>query len=234
MSKKEGRDYLYLIWKDSQTRKNYIVGELSKNGQYEFRYTREVNEAINAGFDLLISFDELGKTYTNDTLFPTFSSRLPDKKRRDLDKILKKYNLDTFDEYALLKKSGARLPIDTLEFIDPIFLNNGEENIDRFFYVAGVRHYLGCSGDECYMAIDINPSDDLYLELEPSNEYDNKAVKILNINNEHIGYLPRYYSESVVELLKEGFKYKLIVVDVNKDKDCSECIKVKINFFNKK
>lgn len=232
MSKKEGRDYLYLIWKDSQTRKNYIVGELSKNGQYEFRYTGEVNEAISVGFELLISFKNLEKTYTSDTLFPTFSSRLPDKKRRDLDKILKKYNLETFDEYDLLKRSGARLPIDNLEFIDPIFLDDNKENINRFFYVAGVRHYLGCSGENCYNTIDIKPLEELYLEPEPFNQYDSRAVKILNSNNDHIGYLPRYYCESVLELLKEGFKYKLTVIDVNKDKDCSECIKVKINFYS--
>ena len=52
-------------------------------------------------------------------LFPVFASRLPDRKREDIDKILQKYGLKEFDEYELLKKSGARLPIDNLEFIVP-------------------------------------------------------------------------------------------------------------------
>ena len=44
MSVKDGKDYLYLIWKCSSNRRQYIVGQLSKNGQYEFCYCEEFNE----------------------------------------------------------------------------------------------------------------------------------------------------------------------------------------------
>ncbi len=64
-------------------------------------------------------FRELDKVYTDTVLFPVFASCLPDRKRKDIDKILQKYGLKEFDEYELLKKSGARLPIDNLEFIVP-------------------------------------------------------------------------------------------------------------------
>jgi hypothetical protein len=120
MSRREGRDYIYLIWKDIVSRRNYIVGQLSKNGQYEFSYGIEVEEAIKKGFELLISFQDLNKVYKSDILFPTFSSRLPDRNRRGIERVLNKYGLEEFDEYKLLKRSGARLPIDNLEFIDPI------------------------------------------------------------------------------------------------------------------
>ena len=40
-----GKDYLYLIWKSEQSRTQYIVGQLVKNGQYEFRYAKEVQAA---------------------------------------------------------------------------------------------------------------------------------------------------------------------------------------------
>ena len=60
------------------------------------------------------------KTQIDDILFPVFWSRLPDRKRRGIEKILEKYGLDEYDDYKLLKRSGARLPIDNLEFIDPI------------------------------------------------------------------------------------------------------------------
>ncbi len=36
MSVKDGKDYLYLIWKSEQTRNQYIIGQLTKNSQYEF------------------------------------------------------------------------------------------------------------------------------------------------------------------------------------------------------
>lgn len=120
MSRKDGKDYIYLIWKEPTSRRNYIVGQLSKNSQYEFSYGHEINEAIDKGFELLIPFEDVNKVYKSDTLFPTFSSRLPDSKRRGIERILAKYNLKEFDEYRLLKRSGARLPIDSLEFIDPI------------------------------------------------------------------------------------------------------------------
>jgi hypothetical protein len=132
VSKKDGRDYLYLIWKEPISRRNYIVGQLSKNSQYEFSYGHEVKQAIKNGFELLIPFEEIDKIYKSDTLFPTFSSRLPDRKRRGIERILEKYDLREFDEYKLLKRSGARLPIDSLEFIDPILKkHNGE--IKRVF-----------------------------------------------------------------------------------------------------
>jgi len=138
VSEKVGRDYIYLIWKEPNTRRNYIVGQLSKNGQYEFSYGHEVKEAIDNGFELLIPFGDINKVYKSDMLFPAFSSRLPDKKRRGIEKILLKYELQEYDEFELLKRSGARLPIDSLEFIEPI---PEEYNgiIKRTFYMGRAR-----------------------------------------------------------------------------------------------
>lgn len=227
MSRKDGRDYLYLIWKEPIRRRNYIVGELSKNGQYEFSYGHEVGEAIKKGFELLIPFEDINKTYKSDTLFPAFSSRLPDRKRRGIKRILEKYGLKEFDEYKLLKRSGARLPIDSLEFIDPIFReHNGK--IQRIFYISGVRQYIGCAGDDCDKAIHLNIGDKLVLDPEPSNKFDEYAIKIVDEENNHVGYLPRYYSQDVSEYLVEGRKYRCSVLEVNKDMECSECIKVKL------
>ena len=89
MSVKDGKDYLYLIWKCSSNRRQYIVGQLSKNGQYEFCYCEEFNEAVKEGFSPLISFEDTNRVYKSQELFPAFSSRLPDRKRKDINKILK-------------------------------------------------------------------------------------------------------------------------------------------------
>lgn len=225
VSRKEGKDYLYLIWKEPTTRRNYVVGQLSKNGQYEFCYGYEVKDAIEKGFEPLISFEDINKTYKSDTLFPTFSSRLPDRKRRGIERILSKYGLKTFDEYKLLKRSGARLPIDTLEFIDPIFEEYDGE-IKRVFHIAGVRHYMGCDGGNCEKALQLSIGDRLKLKPEPANLYDKNAIKILDGEGNHVGYLPRYYSESVLEYLKEENEYICTVLEVNKDMKCDECVKV--------
>lgn len=124
MSVKDGKDYLYLIWKSEQSGKQYIVAQLIKEGQYEFCYCDEVHDAIKAGFSPLLCFPDIDKVYRDNKLFPIFSSRLPDKKRKDIRNILDKYELEEYDEYTLLKRSGARLPIDQLEFIEPILNEN--------------------------------------------------------------------------------------------------------------
>lgn len=230
VSKKDGRDYLYLIWKEPISRRNYIVGQLSKNSQYEFSYGYEVDEAIEKGFELLISFDDIDKVYKSDTLFPTFSSRLPDPKRRGIERILEKYGLKEYDEYKLLKRSGARLPIDSLEFIDPI-LKEHDGEIKRIFHIAGVRHYIGCNGDNCEKALHLEVGNRLNLELEPTNKFDINAIKIMDKENYHVGYLPRYYSESVAQYLKQGAEYECEVLEVNKNMECHECIKVNLEIY---
>lgn len=231
MSVKNDRDYIYLIWKDPKTRCNYIVGELSRNGQYEFSYGYEVEEAIENGFSLLIPFDDIHTIYKSDTLFPTFSSRLPDKKRRGIDKILSKYGLQEYNAYELLKESGARLPIDTLQFIDPIFKEqNGK--IKREFYVEGVRDNIGCEGKDCNKRVlDIKIKDTLKLEQDLQNTHDKNAVKIIDYRRKPVGYLPRYYSESVSTYLSQGADYKCTVLEANKDQGCQECIKVELEIF---
>jgi hypothetical protein len=227
MSVDNGKDYLYLIWKDNQTRKQYVIGQLSKNGEYEFVYGFEVNEAIERGFKPLLSFENLDDVYKNPSLFPVFTSRLPDRKRTGIDKILKKYNLDEYDEYLLLKRSGAKLPIDNLEFIDPI-LNDDEPIINRSFCIAGPRHYIGCDGVDCAKSLDVIVGDSVYLLFEPNNKHDLNAIKINNRDNKQIGYLPRYYCESVKQLIESGYNYECIISEVQRDLKCNECIKAQL------
>lgn len=231
MSVRDGRDYLYLIWKDTESRRQYVVGQLSKNGQFEFNYGMEIEEAIKNGFKLLISFDDIKKVYKSDILFPVFSSRLPDKKRKDIDKILLKYGLDKFDEYKLLKKSGARLPIDNFEFIDPI-LEKDSDDIERIFYIAGPRHFIGCEGKDCDKSVDLQVGDELKLVLEPNNKFDSNAIMIF-YKNIHIGYIPRYYSKEVTVLVKDKYQYRCEVFEIQKNNNCNECVKIKLEIKNR-
>ena len=208
-----GRDYIYLIWKDPETRWQYIVGQLSKNGQFEFNYGFEVEKAIEKGFKLLISFEDVNRVYKSDILFPVFSSRLPDKKRKGINEILSKYGMKEYDDYKLLKRSGARLPIDDLEFIDPILDENSEE-IERNFYLAGPRHYIGCEGQNCAKSVDLEVKENLKLVLEPENAHDNNAIKVIKSSNILIGYIPRY----LTVVLQSYFKK-----DINTNAKCSRC-----------
>lgn len=224
MSIKDGKDYLYLIWKSEKSRKQYIVGQLTKNSLYEFQYGEEVQSAIADGFIPLLCFPDLNKVYKDERLFSIFASRLPDKKRKNIHDVLNKYGLKEYDEYLLLKRSGARLPIDNLEFIDPIL--DMESDITRIFFIAGVRHYLDCNGTDCADALDITRGDEVYLKREPDNKYDPNAVQLLDISGKVLGYVPRYYSTGVTELLAQSKKVMCHIYNVDKSKNCNECIKV--------
>lgn len=220
---KKINECLWLVWKAPDTRIRYIIGKLTKTDSYEFSYLPDVNEAIKKGFGLVIPFNDLEKVYTNERLFPTFASRLPDSKRRGIEKILSKYGLNEFDDYELLKRSGGRLPIDTLEFIDPI---PEDGDFERKFYIAGPRHYIGCEGKECDKSVNVVVSDTLDLEQEPTCPYDSNAIKILSKDRYMLGYIPRYFSKAICERIDRGYVYKCIVTNVNKNSNCNECIEV--------
>ncbi len=228
MSQRDGRDYLYLIWKSEQSRKQYVVGQLIKNGQFEFQYVKDIKDAINDGFTPLLCFPDIDNVYTDTKLFSVFASRLPDKKRKDIQNILEKYGLEEYDEYMMLKRSGARLPIDSLEFIDPIL--NIEESGKRIFFIAGVRHYLECKGDNCRNAVTVTRGDEIVLKREPDNRYDPYAVQMLDVSGHILGYVPGYYSEGVSRMLMENKRVTCHVYNVDKNKNCNECMKAIIKF----
>lgn len=213
-------DYLYLIWKNPQTRKRHIVGILKKNDKYEFQYSKEIRECQNEGFDLLVSFPDIDRKYVSDKLFPEFLSRIPGQNRVNMDEILKKYKLKSYDAFELLKSSGAKTSLDTLEFIDPI-LNLKSKNITREFYIAGTRYYCSKSNEE-----KININDDVILEKETDNKFDKNAVK-MKINNIFVGYVPNYYAKVVGDYINTNDK-RYICKLIDKTGKCEECLKVRL------
>lgn len=219
-------NYLYLIWKDPETRRNYTIGKLVRGEHYVFEYCEEVSSAKEAGWNLLSAFP-CEETYTSDVMFPVFSSRLPDKKRRDMKKILKEYGLDEYDEFELLRKSGARLPIDTYEFIDPIFSEDKE--IEREFFVMGIRYYSECGGSDCTLLPQLAIGEALELIPEPENEHDSMAIRVLTRQGQHLGYIPRYYNKAILERIQKGVSYSCKVVEVHQAHNCAECVKVQLN-----
>lgn len=218
--------FLVLIWKDPVSRRNFTVGKLCKGNKFTFEYYGEYETAEKHGWTKLAAFPEI-RTYESDIMFPVFASRLPDRKRKDIDKILEKYGLSEFNEFELLRKSEARLPIDTYSFIDPIFPE--EETVCREFYIMGIRHNAPCEGKECAYLYDIEVGDNLIFEKEPTNKEDSNAIRILMKNGNMLGYVPRYYNSAVIERLDKGMTYSCKVIEVKRDQECSECVKVRLN-----
>lgn len=113
------RDLVYLVWTNLKKGEKYKVAMLYKeNEKYYFKYILEnVREAQKNGFELLVAFPQINATYENPHLFAVFGARLPDKRRPEIDRILEEYGMNEYDEFELLKRSGAKLPTDNYEFV---------------------------------------------------------------------------------------------------------------------
>lgn len=219
-------NYLLLIWKDPETRRNYTVGKLTRGDCFTFQYYGEAENAEEAGWKLLGAFPTY-QEYRSNTMFPVFSSRLPDKKRRDIQNILEKYGLMEYDEFELLRRSGARLPIDTYEFIDPIPPDDTE--VEREFYITGIRYHSACQGSDCGTLPGVKVGDMLLLEEEPENAYDPMAIRVLTQEKEVLGYVPRYYNKAILARLHDGMGYSCKITEVNANmRNCSECLKARL------
>lgn len=228
MSRHNGRDYIFVVWRDHKTRQRFIIGELSQNGKYKFKYINTgVNMAIGRGFEPLVAFPNLDEVYENHELFPAFSSRLPDRRRKDVKEILSKYGLGKYDAFELLKKSGGKLPTDSMEFIDPIFLE--DKNIEREFYVSGIRHYEYCDSKDKNKNFDINIGEEFALKIDSNNSYDKFAVKIINKDNKVIGYVPVFYSEAIFRALESKRNMECTVISNECNDECEDCIKVRVS-----
>ena len=87
---------LWLIWKESFSRRRFIIGELTfYNDQYIFKYIDpELNDARKEGLDFYPGFSDLKKEYISKTLFTNIESRLPNPSRPEYLSILNTYELD--------------------------------------------------------------------------------------------------------------------------------------------
>ena len=134
---------------------------------------------------------------------------MPSPARADYLSILNSYNLEIdSSKFDILKATKGRLITDNYEFV-PVFDKNKIE-----FDVAGTRH---CDDIKRYNDL-ICINDQLLLELDSDNKYDKNAIKvILKKNGEtyHLGYVPRYYTAELTELLKNNVQYSAMVQSLN-------------------
>jgi len=221
---------MWLIWKNPETRRRYKIGILMyEKDKYIFSYVNpELGCAIESGFTFFPGFDNTYKIYESNKLFANIKTRLPNPKRPDYLEILNSYNLEKDStEIEILKATKGRLITDNYEFV-PSFDSNKVE-----FDVAGTRHCPDIK--KCKDIIRVN--DKLLLELEPENEYDEYAIKVIlskNGKKYHLGYVPRYYSKELSELLNNQITYSAMIQSLNfeskiRDEDVSAYVKLIFN-----
>lgn len=221
---------MWLIWKEPIERRRYKIGKLTILAkQYTFKYINpELDDATKFGFNFFPGFEDTHKIYKSDKLFANIETRLPNTSRPDYLEILNSYGLEIdSNKYEILKATKGRLITDNYEFV-PVFDNNKIE-----FDVAGTRHCKDI--EKCKNILSVN--DKLELELEPDNKYDDNAIKVIcnkNGKKYHLGYVPRYYSSELTEILKKNVKYSAMIQSINFkteifDEDVSACVKLIFN-----
>lgn len=222
---------LWLIWKEPKERRRYIIGTLTyKNNHYYFKYVNpELEEAKKVGFIEFPGFSDLNKKYeSKGSLFPNITTRLLNKARPDYLQMLNTYGLDiNSTSIEILEKTKGRLLTDNFEFV-PAFDKNKIE-----FEVAGTSHRNDIN--EWKNLLKIN--DNLILEKEPNNKYDQYAIKIIYENNHkkyHIGYVPRYYAKDLTEMLNKNIEYSAKIESLNfksdfHDEDITASVKLIFN-----
>lgn len=220
-------DNLEIYWQNPANRQRFLVGYLKKiDDTYSFAYSSDVINNKIIGFTPIYPFLNYEKEYKSTSMFSSFLNRIPSPKREDIDKILKKYGLEEYDEFNLLKRSGGRTPADNLEFVVPI--DTSKNIIATEFYVAGVSHCDFCSNG-CPRENLVKLKNVLVkYEKESDNEFDEYAVKLM-VNDRKIGYVPKYYSKSITQLIDNHYAIKLEIVDItNIDSNCRECVKIRL------
>lgn len=202
---------LWLIWKQPEKRRRFKIGILTyEDNNYTFSYVDpELNDAIKNGFTFYPGFDNLNQKYISDELFSNIETRLPNPSRPDYLNILNSFNLDTDStKFDILSATKGRLLTDNYEFVQPF--NQAKIEFD----IAGTRYCKDIQ--KCKDILKIN--DTLILEFEPDNQQDENAIKVIlnkNGNKYHIGYVPRYYTKELSELLKKHVNYSAMIQKLN-------------------
>lgn len=195
------RQRLLLVWKNPESRQRYLIGHLlrDKRGyhfQYESQLPRSLHDACGAGFSLIEGFGNPKGQWSSPCLFSLFARRLP---AGEMDCVLAELALALDPSMEYLRKTGGRLPTDSLEFLESIEEDQGATEYRVTFPVAGWRYYdgEGCVGELCEGAR-------LRLELEPDNQHDPNAVRILSPSGRKIGYVPAVYAWYIDESVASG------------------------------
>lgn len=101
--------HLMLKWK-SKRNNVYDLGVLSKeNDKYIFRINeKQLKKAIEDGCMGIGNFSLLNNIEVSDELFDFFKYRIVRKDSPKLNEMLKKYNLEKYDEMEILKITKAK------------------------------------------------------------------------------------------------------------------------------
>jgi hypothetical protein len=166
---------IHLIWRPGKGSRRISVGTIKKSASegIRFQYNQDgVEEAKKLGFVHYEGFPDTSKDkiYTENVI-EIFGQRLMRSERPDLQDFYNFWNIDLSkreDKYYMLAFTQGLLPTDNFEFLAHF---NPVENLS---FVTEITNLLKSQIPSDKVTV----GDVLRYELEPNNQYDNKAVKV--------------------------------------------------------
>jgi len=204
---------LAVAWQHSVTRAIEPVGILEcDEAGYRFRYVR--NALRVEGFQPLLGFPELHRTYESTRLFPLFAQRVMDARRPDYGRYLTQLHLpENVEPFELLGRSGGHRKGDTIQLCpEPFVALDGSTR--SIFLVNGVRHVLAADPTAEGRYASLRPGDPLVLVDEPDNDWNDRAILVSARDRRRLGWVPDLLLDYVHTVHDQG-EPSLVVEHVN-------------------
>ncbi|MFV0396512.1 MAG: HIRAN domain-containing protein [Bacteroidales bacterium] len=173
---------IFLVWRQSIGKRRNIVGVIRRNSTdgIRFKYTISEKEAKEIGFTPYVDFPNLDNLYTTNVL-EVFSLRLTKPERPDIDSYYEFWEIEPKfqqDKFYLLAHTQGLLATDNFEFIADY---NPQKGLSFVSEICGLSH-TNPPADV------IEVGDKLHWEKEPTNQYDQNAVKLFK-DDIFLGYV---------------------------------------------
>jgi hypothetical protein len=209
---------LFLAWQDkARTRKWFPVGRLDvqqPESLYRFTYLLGAERAKKeSGFEPLIDFPDLHRSYEASDLFPLFQNRVLTPGRRDFQEYLRQLDLpEQADPIEILSVDGGYRATDSFEVFPKIESRADGTFLYRFF-LHGSRHL----NPEALARLErLRPGDKLIACVEINNPVTVLAVQVQTIDYQMIGWTPRYLVGDLINAIaRSPSKLDAKIVKVN-------------------
>jgi hypothetical protein len=186
------------------------------NPRYEYTYVRGVLDAQVQGFVPFPEMPDLEVAYRFTGLPPLFTNRVMSPSRPDFTSHMVRLGLDhaelsTIEPEVILARSAGRKATDHLEITaSPEFDTTNRSWIYHGF-ARGVRHVPGA--EDAMQGL--NVGDRLRVERDIANTWDARAMLLLRINGQKLGFVPHVLVEDLGWILDHDGDVQAEVLRVN-------------------
>lgn len=184
--------------------------------RYEFTYVRGVLDAQTQGFVAFPEMPEFSVAYRFAELPPLFTNRVMSPSRPDFASHMLRLGLlptasTVLEPEAILARSEGRKVTDHLEVTASPEFDPASRSWIYHGFARGVRHVPGA--EDTMQAV--HPGDRLQIERDVANAWDARALLVLRINGERLGFVPHVLIEDLGWFLDHGGEVQAEVVRVN-------------------